>query len=299
MSSIVPFAMPSRSANGRIAQIVTHPMGLHTAGLFRQLSAQHTVVLHEPAGVDDSELNALRASGVAIVCEQVRRIVTGGDGHVAAVELVNGERIETDAIVVGPRFKVRAAPFMPLGLRPAAHPSGLGDFLETDQGGETAVPGLYAAGNVTDPSQQVLSAAADGSRVGAMICFSLANDDLRAASARPSATEADWDHRYGGDQLWSGNPNGTLVNELSGLVPGRALDVGAGEGADALWLAQQGWTVTASDVSQRALDWISAEAARRGLHIECHHTDANATRCFRLRCLRPRVRPVRIDSPHT
>ena len=79
------------------------------------------------------------------------------------------------------------------------------------------MPGLYAAGNVTDPSQQVLQAAADGSRVGAMISFSLAHDDIGAA-ARPSANEADWDHRYGGDQMWSGNPNGTLVNEIGGLT---------------------------------------------------------------------------------
>ena len=91
--------------------------------------------------------------------------------------------------------------------------------METDATGETVVPGLYAAGNVTDPSQQVLQAAADGSRVGAVISFSLAEGDLRA-TARPSANEADWDHRYGGEQLWSGSPNGTLVNEISGLTPG-------------------------------------------------------------------------------
>ena len=90
--------------------------------------------------------------------------------------------------------------------------------METDATGATAVPGLYAAGNVTDPSQQVLQAAANGSRVGAMISFSLADDDIRAA-ARPSANEADWDHRYGGEQIWSGNPNGTLVNEIAGLTP--------------------------------------------------------------------------------
>jgi hypothetical protein len=71
---------------------------------------------------------------------------------------------------------------------------------------------------VTDPSQQVLQAAADGSRVGAMISFDLADDDLRAA-ARPSANEADWDHRYEGAPVWSGNPNGTLVDEVSGLEP--------------------------------------------------------------------------------
>jgi SAM-dependent methyltransferase len=254
-------------------------MGLHTAGLFRQLSARLTVVLHDPVDVDGSQLDALRAGGVDVVCGPVSRIVTGADGHIAAVELADHERIDADAVVVGPRFRVRAEPFLSLGLRPAAHPTGLGDVVETDETGATAVPGLYAAGNVTDPSQQVLQAAANGSRVGAMISFSLADDDLRAA-ARPSAQAADWDHRYGSDRMWSGNPNGTLVNEVSGLAPGRALDVGAGEGGDALWLAEQGWTVTASDISQRALDRVDAEARRRGLRVECHHADANALDAF-------------------
>ena len=147
------------------------------------------------------------------------RIVTGADGHVAAVELADHDRIDADAVVVSPRFEVRVEPFLALGLRPAPHPTGLGDLVETDATGATAVPGLYAAGNVTDPTQQVLQAAADGSRIGAMISFSLAHDDIGAA-ARPSANEADWDHRYGDDQMWSGNPNGTLVNEIAASLPG-------------------------------------------------------------------------------
>jgi SAM-dependent methyltransferase len=151
--------------------------------------------------------------------------------------------------------------------------------VETDPSGATAIPGLYAAGNVTDPSQQVLQAAANGSWVGAMISFSLANEDIRAGT-RTSANETDWDNRYGDHHLWSGNPNGTLVNEVSGLAPGRALDVGAGEGGDALWLAEQGWSVTASDISQRALDRVAAEAERRGLPVERHHADANALDAF-------------------
>jgi thioredoxin reductase/protein-L-isoaspartate O-methyltransferase len=268
-----PFCHGFEVRDRRIVQIVTHPIGLHTAGLFRQLSAQLTVVLHDPGDVDESELDALQAAGVNIVHGQVRRIVTGDDGHVAAVELANHDRHDADTVVISPRFRVRAEPFASLGLRPTAHPTGLGDFVETDATGATALPGLYAAGNVTDPSQQVLQAAADGSRVGAMISFSLAHDDIRAA-ARPSANEADWDHRYEGDQMWSGNPNGTLVNEISDLAPGRALDVGAGEGGDALWLAEQGWTVTASDISQRGLDRIDAEAERRGRRVETHHADA-------------------------
>ena len=274
-----PFCHGYEVRDRRIVQIVTHPMGLHPTRLFRQLAAHLTVVLHHPVDVDDSELDALRAGGVDIVIGPVRRVVTGPDGGPTAVELTGNERIDADAVVVGPRFRVHAEPFVSLGLRPAPHPSGLGDVIETDASGQTAIPGLYAAGNVTDPSHQVLHAAADGSRVGAMISFSLADDDLRD-DARPPAREADWDHRYAGDPVWSGNPNGTLVDEIVNLTPGRALDVGAGEGGDALWLAEQGWTVTANDISQRALDRVDAEAKRRGLRVECHHADANAPDAF-------------------
>ncbi|HET9082727.1 MAG TPA: FAD-dependent oxidoreductase [Trebonia sp.] len=274
-----PFCHGYEFRDRRIAAIVTHPAGLHTAGLFRQLSARLTVVLDDLAEVDGAELEALRAGGVKIVRGKASRVVTGADGHVAAVEVAGHGAVDADAVAVGPRFRARAEAFAPLGLRPAAHPTGLGDFLETDATGQTAVPGLFAAGNVTDPGQQVLQAAADGSRVGAMISFSLAADDLRAA-ARPSANASDWDHRYEGAQMWSGNPNGTLVNEASGLAPGRALDVGAGEGGDALWLAARGWSVTASDISQRALDRVGAEAGRRGLRVECHRADANTAGAF-------------------
>jgi SAM-dependent methyltransferase len=182
--------------------------------------------------------------------------------------------------VVGPRFRVRAEPFASLGLRTVAHPSGLGDVIQTDSTGETGVQGLYAAGNVTDPSHQVSQAAANGSRIGAMISFSLADEDIRNAG-RPSANAADWDQRYAGDRMWSGNPNGTLVQEIGDVAPGGALDVGAGEGGDALWLAERGWSVTASDISTRALDRVATEARRRGLPVECHHADANALDAFR------------------
>jgi thioredoxin reductase/SAM-dependent methyltransferase len=274
-----PFCHGFEVRDQRIVQIVTHPMGLHPAGLFRQLSDRFTLVLHDGVDTDAPELEALRNAGVKVVDGPVRRIVTGDDGHVAAVELADGTRIDADAVAVGPRFRVRVDAFESLGLEPSQHPNGLGDFVETDPNGETSVPGLYAAGNVTDPSQQVLQAAANGSRVGGMISFSLAHDDIESA-ARPSANEADWDHRYGGDQMWSGNPNGTLVNEIDGLAAGRALDVGAGEGGDAVWLAEHGWRVTANDISQRALDRVHAVADERGLPIQCHHADANARSTF-------------------
>lgn len=274
-----PFCHGYEVRDRRVVQIVTGPMGLHPTPLFRQLTDRLTVVVHDGAGVDDTDLDRLRAGGVAVVEGPVRRILTGPDGHLAGVELAGGARLEADAVAVGPRFRANAGPFAALGLHPAPHPSGLGDVLEVGPTGETAVAGVYAAGNVRDPSQQVLHAAADGSRTGAMIAFSLAEEDL-ADGRRPSANQTDWDHRYDGDRMWSGNPNGTLVREARAMVPGRALDVGAGEGGDALWLAERGWRVTASDVSTRALDHLAAEAGRRGLTVDALAVDANAPDAF-------------------
>jgi SAM-dependent methyltransferase len=74
-----------------------------------------------------------------------------------------------------------------------------------------------------------------------------------------------WDDRYGSaGQIWSGQPNPQLVAQAAGLTPGDALDVGCGEGADAIWLAAQGWTVTAVDISTVALQRAAGHAAARG-----------------------------------
>jgi SAM-dependent methyltransferase len=74
-----------------------------------------------------------------------------------------------------------------------------------------------------------------------------------------------WDARYSSaHSLWSGNPNPHLVTEADGLAAGTALDAGAGEGADAIWLARRGWRVTAVDISGVALDRAAAHAAAAG-----------------------------------
>ncbi len=75
-----------------------------------------------------------------------------------------------------------------------------------------------------------------------------------------------WDDRYGrSDRIWSGNPNVVLVREVTGTPPGRALDLGSGEGADAVWLARQGWRVTGTDISGVALGRAAEHAAAEGL----------------------------------
>jgi len=274
-----PFCHGYEVRDRRIVHVVGHPMGLHAAGLMRQLTADYTIVLQDGVAVDAAEIERLRASGVHVVDGDVRRLLEGDDGRVVAIELADGVRLDADVVMVGTRLRARADVVASLGVVPVEHPAGIGDLVEVDSTGLTAATGVYAAGNVTDPSQQVTQAAAHGAWVGAMIAFSLAHDDVTAAM-RSSANEIDWDHRYSGDQMWSGNPNGTLVNEVIGLTPGRALDVGAGEGGDAVWLAEQGWHVTANDISERALDRVAAEARRRGLTIEPNHADVNALEPF-------------------
>lgn len=80
--------------------------------------------------------------------------------------------------------------------------------------------------------------------------------------ARRGSTAASWDARYRArGSVWSGQPNAHLVAGASGLVAGRALEIGSGEGADALWLAERGWRVTAVDFSAVALERAAARAA--------------------------------------
>ncbi len=80
------------------------------------------------------------------------------------------------------------------------------------------------------------------------------------------ATEEYWETFYRDrDQVWTGKANELLVREVAHLTPGTALDLGCGEGGDALWLAEQGWQVTAVDVSTVALARGAARATEQGL----------------------------------
>lgn len=81
----------------------------------------------------------------------------------------------------------------------------------------------------------------------------------------PDAKEH-WEEHYGErNRVWSGRVNARLAEVVSPLQPGHALDLGCGEGADAWWLAESGWTVVAVDISETALQRAAAEADARGL----------------------------------
>ena len=84
----------------------------------------------------------------------------------------------------------------------------------------------------------------------------------------------EWDQRYAGTGLvWTAEPNRFVVAELQDLAPGQALDVAAGEGRNAVWLAARGWQVTAVDFSAAGLDKGRRLAQARGVAIDWVHAD--------------------------
>lgn len=82
----------------------------------------------------------------------------------------------------------------------------------------------------------------------------------------PDEVFAFWEDMYRAREgVWSGHVNAAVADVAGALPPGRAIDLGAGEGGDALWLAERGWTVTGVDVSPTALARAQATAERAGL----------------------------------
>ena len=84
-----------------------------------------------------------------------------------------------------------------------------------------------------------------------------------------------WDKRYSTKELvWTGRANQFVEQHLANLEPGSAIDLGAGEGRNSVWLATRGWTVTAVDFSQVGLDKALQLAADNGVEIEIECADA-------------------------
>lgn len=97
-----------------------------------------------------------------------------------------------------------------------------------------------------------------------------------AVRSRTSKTREDWNERYSTKSLiWGAKPNQRLADEVNGLAPGRALDLGAGEGRNALWLAESGWKVEAVELSDVAVEKARQLAIGRGVSDNVEFTVAD------------------------
>jgi thioredoxin reductase len=165
----------------RVGILSTGPAAVHQALLFQQLSPHVTLLRHTGPAPDAEQRTMLEALGVAIADGEVEQVEADASG-LTGVVLAGGGHLALDAVVVAPRVEARAELLEPLGLKPVEvligeHP--VGTRIEADRTGVTAVPGVWVAGNLTDPQAQVMGAAAAGLMAGAVINFDLVLDDAR------------------------------------------------------------------------------------------------------------------------
>jgi thioredoxin reductase len=159
----------------RIGILSTGPAAVHQTLLFQQLSPHVTFLRHTGSALDAEQRAQLEALGVAIADGVVEQVETGASG-LTGVVLAGRGHLALDAVVISPRTEARAELLEPLGLTPVEvllgeHP--IGTRMEADRTGATAVPGVWVAGNLTDPQAQVMAAAAAGLMAGAAINFDL------------------------------------------------------------------------------------------------------------------------------
>jgi thioredoxin reductase (NADPH) len=162
----------------RIAVIGRTENFLHQVMLFRQLSDDVALFLHEAPEPSDEQWEQLAALGVSVVTPRVTRLVVDG-AQVSAVEIDGGRSFEADAVVVAPRFIARTELYEALGGERTLTP--FGEQVVADPRGATAVAGVFVAGNTGEPMAMVAVAAGSGVMAGAAVNGDLAAADLARA----------------------------------------------------------------------------------------------------------------------
>ncbi|MEJ7843948.1 MAG: NAD(P)/FAD-dependent oxidoreductase [Rubrobacter sp.] len=158
------------------------PWAVHQALLFRQWTADLTLFLHTEPRPTDEEAEQLAARGIRVVEGEVSSLEVVDD-HLTGVRMRSGEVIALRALAIGTRLMACVEMLADLGLGATGHPLGVGERVDADGMGLTAVPGVWVAGNVADLMAQVVGAAEAGVRAGAAINADLVAEDTRHAVA--------------------------------------------------------------------------------------------------------------------
>jgi thioredoxin reductase len=167
-------------------------MSTHQALLFSQWSSDVTYVSH-PVPPTEEQREQLEARGIRVVEGPAAEVVVVGD-RITGLRLESGDLVECDVVTVASRMVARAGFLADLGLKVDEHPSGMGEHLVVDATGRTPVPGVWAAGNVTDLSAQVGGAAAAGAMAAAHINGDLVMAETGQAVAARRAAQPSQQH---------------------------------------------------------------------------------------------------------
>lgn len=254
-----------------IGVLATSPASLHQIELLRQWSDDVVAFAHAAGELPADALTRLSARGIRVVDAEVAEVV--GDGTaIEHVRTVDGAEHRVDAIFTAGTLVPHDDAVAHLGLARQQGP--MGDLLAVDAMGATSHPRIFAAGNVVVPFGNVPLAMGAGSMAGGGANATLVAADAAAAVAAQAqegepAPEVDpetyWEERYAQRRHWSGHANGSVVDVVATLEPGRALDLGSGEGGDLVWLAERGWHATGVDVAPTAARRAQQAAERAGV----------------------------------
>lgn len=162
-----------------IGVLASGPNSVHQALLFRQLSDDVLYFSHSMPPTDE-DAEKLSARDVSVIEGEVESLELTVD-RLSGVRLSDGTVVEREVVVIAPRLVVHAGFLADLGLSVIEHPSGTGEYIKVDENGATSVPGVWAAGNVTDLAAQVGAAAAAGAGAAARINADLVEEDTRRA----------------------------------------------------------------------------------------------------------------------
>ncbi|MET8681879.1 NAD(P)/FAD-dependent oxidoreductase [Streptomyces sp. NPDC004647] len=168
-----------------IGILATGPLAVHQARMWRQWSKDVTLFLHTEPEPGDEEYEELAARDIAVVDGVVAGLEVTDD-RLSGVRLAGGTVVPCQALVVGPRFTARAGFLTHLGLETTDQEMAgqvIGSCIAADPSGATEVPGVWVAGNVANPTEQVVGAAAAGGRAAGAINADLTAEETRQAVA--------------------------------------------------------------------------------------------------------------------
>ncbi|GGV98295.1 MULTISPECIES: NAD(P)/FAD-dependent oxidoreductase [Streptomyces albovinaceus subgroup] len=180
-----PYCHGHEVADRPIGVLATGPLAVHQALMWRQWSDDVTLFLHTGPEPTEEEYEQLAARDIAVVDGEVTGLEVADD-RFTGVTLASGRVVPREALVVQARFTARSAVLESLGLKPVAQEMGgtvVGSYIPTDPTGATEVPGVWAAGNVTRLTEQVIGAAAAGLMAGGAVNGDLITEDTRLAVA--------------------------------------------------------------------------------------------------------------------
>jgi thioredoxin reductase len=167
-----------------IGVLGTGPGSVEHAHLLRQWTDDVILFTHT-AAVTVEERTTLNARGIAVVDGTVERLVVSDD-RLQAVQLADGRTVARDALFIRPVLRAHAdTPGAALGCELLA-----GGLVRADADGRTSVPGVWAAGNATNPRAQVITAAGEGSAVAIAINTQLVKDTVDTTAQQLAATNA-------------------------------------------------------------------------------------------------------------